>query len=182
MNRRNFLAGAGTIGAGLALSASAQSLARVSEKRNPMKLLVLGGTGFIGPPIVRYAVERGHEVTIFTRGNSRSEVPGIEHLVGDRTGDLESLQGRTWDAVLDNNARDYRWVQLTTDLLKDSANQYLFVSSISAYAGEALGYEYVDCPGLNPPSTPKADLQNRRRVSAWVTNWNTGRPKRCRKR
>lgn len=122
-----------------------------------MKLLVLGGTGFIGPPMVRYAVERGHEVTIFTRG-SKSDVPGVEHLVGDRTGDLDALRGRTWDAVLDNNARDYRWVELTTELLKDSAEQYMFVSSISAYAGEATGYDFVDNPWSGPPINTESPL------------------------
>lgn len=156
MNRRYFLGGA--IGAGITLSASAQSLAATSEKRTAMKLLILGGTGFIGPPMVQYAVDRGHEVTIFTRGNSRSDVPGVEHLVGDRANDLESLKGRTWDAVLDNNARDYRWVQLTTELLKDKVDQYLFVSSISAYAGEATGYEYMDTPWSKPPITTKSPL------------------------
>jgi len=166
MNRRNFLGTAGAIGAGLALGTSAQAIAQTTENRNAMKLLILGGTGFIGPPIVKYAVERGHEVTIFTRGNSKSDVPGVEHLVGDRTGDLEALKGRTWDAVLDNNARDYRWVQLTTELLKDKTDQYLFVSSVSAYAGEAIGYEFIDNPWsgpvvntISPPAPPPADFQ-----------------------
>lgn len=150
MNRRHFLSNAGAIGAGMALGGAPQLTAVSSESRKAMKLLILGGTGFIGPPMVRYAVERGHEVTIFTRGRSKSDVPGVEHLVGDRSGDLDALKGRTWDAVLDNNARDYRWVELTTELLKDRAEQYLFVSSISAYAGEATGYEYIDQPWGEP--------------------------------
>jgi len=158
MNRRKFLAGASAIGAGLAVGASAESTAQVARERNAMKLLVLGGTGFIGPPIVRYAVDRGHQVTIFTRGNSTSDVPGVEHLIGDRNGNLESLQGRTWDAVLDNNARDYRWVQRTTELLKGNARQYLFVSSISAYAGEAIAYEYLDSPWSEGPITTESRL------------------------
>jgi len=158
MNRRKFLAGASAFGTGLALGASAQSIAQESEKRNSMKLLILGGTGFIGPPIVKNAVERGHEVTIFTRGNSKSDVPGVEHLIGDRTGDLEALKGRSWDAVLDNNARDYRWVQLTTELLKNNTEQYLFVSSVSAYAGEAVGYEFIDNPWTGPVANTKSPL------------------------
>jgi len=157
LNRRNFIASAGAISAGLALSGASQSRAATAQAPKPKKLLVLGGTGFIGPPMVRYAVERGHEVTIFTRG-SRSDVPGVEHLVGDRTGDLDALRGRTWDAVLDNNARDYRWVELTIDLLKDSAEQYLFVSSISAYAGEATGYDFVDNPWSGPPINTQSRL------------------------
>lgn len=143
--------------AGLALGSASQATAATSQASRSMKLLILGGTGFIGPPMVRYAVERGHEVTIFTRG-SKSDVPGVEHLVGDRTGDLDALQGRTWDAVLDNNARDYRWVELTTELLKDSAEQYMFVSSISAYAGEATGYDFVDNPWSGPPINTESPL------------------------
>ena len=151
MKRRIFLSGASTISLGLAMGASLPLAAASPEKteaRKPAKkrLLFLGGTGFIGPPMVRYAVERGHEVSIFTRGKTRADVAGVEHLTGDRNGDLEALKGRSWDVVLDNNARDYRWVKLTTELLKDSVQQYLFVSSISAYANEALGYENVDKP------------------------------------
>ena len=157
MNRRNFIQGTGAIGAGMALGAGAQTLTAASEGRRNMKLLILGGTGFIGPPMVRYAVERGHEVTIFTRG-SKSDVPGVEHLVGDRNDDLEALKGRTWDAVLDNNARDYRWVDLSTELLKDHAEQYMFVSTISAYAGEATGYEFVDKPGSIPDINAESPL------------------------
>ena len=120
------------------------------ENSKPMKLLILGGSGFIGPPMVRNAVERGHEVTIFTRGKTRAELPDVEQLIGDRTGDLGALKGRRWDVVLDNNARDYRWVRLTTDLLKDQVDHYLYVSSISAYAGEFLGYEHMDHPWTGP--------------------------------
>ncbi len=97
------------------------------------KILMLGGTGFIGPNMVKYAVERGHEVSIFTRGNSKSEISGVEHLVGDRNDDLSALKGRKWDVVLDNNSRDYRWVQLSTKVLRKSCDHYVFVSSISAY-------------------------------------------------
>ena len=163
MDRRKFLTGAGALGAGVALGAStrpmaAQSTAVSSGKRSAMRLLVLGGTGFIGPPMVRYAVLRGHEVTIFTRGKTQADISGVESLVGDRSGDLDALKGRTWDAVLDNNARDYRWVTLTTELLKDKAQHYLFVSSISAYAGEATGYDYVDEPWSKPPLNTKSPL------------------------
>jgi 2'-hydroxyisoflavone reductase len=110
----------------------------------PKRILILGGTGFIGPHMVRYAVGRGHEVSIFTRGRTEVDLPDVEHLIGDRNDDLSALAGRTWDVVLDNNARDYRWVQLSTELLKDAAEHYVFVSSISAYAAEITGYENKD--------------------------------------
>lgn len=132
--------------AGTALSSASLAAAAAMDPPapKPKRLLILGGTGFIGPPMLDYAVSRGHEVTIFTRGNREPAVSGVEQLVGDRNDDLSALEGRQWDVVLDNNARDYRWVQQTTDLLKGAVDQYILVSSISAYAGEAIGYEYAD--------------------------------------
>ncbi len=151
-NRRDFLRAAGGLGVGLALGSDLRAQpAGDPEKRglpspdtSPKRILVLGGTGFIGPHMVRHAVERGHEVSIFTRGRTQADIPDVERLVGDRNHDLRALEGRRWDVVLDNNARDYRWVQLSTELLRDAAEQYVFVSSISAYAAEAMGYEHKD--------------------------------------
>lgn len=171
MKRRQFITSAGTLGASLALTSPTRLLAAASAEatvkaHSAKKLLILGGTGFIGPPTVQYAIDRGHEVTIFTRGKTKSAIPGVEHLIGDRANDLEALKGRKWDAVLDNNARDYRWVQMTTDVLKGNVDQYLFVSSISAYAAEATGYEYVDNPWTKAPidthstlALPPADFE-----------------------
>jgi 2'-hydroxyisoflavone reductase len=122
------------------------------------RILILGGTGFIGPHMVRYAVERGHEVTIFTRGRTEADIPQVEHLIGDRNHDLSSLKGRGWDVILDNNARDYRWVQLSSDLLQDAAEHYLFVSSISAYSVEALDLEGVSFPLQEPVVDENAPL------------------------
>lgn len=116
-SRRDFLRAA-TItaaGAGLGLTSGHRAVAvPVPPSARPRKLLILGGTGFIGPHMVSYAVERGHEVTILTRGRSGAPVPGVEHLIADREGDLGVLRRRRWDAVLDNNARDYRWVTRST--------------------------------------------------------------------
>lgn len=154
--RRQFLQTAGAASAALGLgavpvhggkgggAAAAPTPGTPARSGNPKRILILGGTGFIGPNTVRYAVERGHEVSIFTRGRSEAQLPDVEQLVGDRNNDLSALAGRSWDVVLDNNARDYRWVQLTTEALKDSAEHYLFVSSISAYAVEGMGYQHVD--------------------------------------
>jgi 2'-hydroxyisoflavone reductase len=112
---------------------------------SPKRILILGGTGFIGPHTVQYAVERGHQVSIFTRGRREAGLPeGVEQLVGDRNDDHSALEGRTWDVVLDNNAQDYRWVQKSTALLADATQHYVFVSSISAYALEGFGYENAD--------------------------------------
>lgn len=105
-----------------------------------MDLLILGGTGFIGPHQIRYALARGHRITLFNRGTV--PIDGVEQLHGDREGDLDSLRGRTWDAVIDNPARQPRWVRDAAQLLKDSAEQYLFVSTVSVY-------EPVATPGLD---------------------------------
>lgn len=105
----------------------------------PLRILILGGTSFIGPHQVKFALDRGHEVSIFTRG--RTEPPffhdyfeRVEHLIGDRDNDLSALEGREWDAVIDNSASIPRWVSMTTELLQGNVQRYLFVSSISAYA------------------------------------------------
>jgi 2'-hydroxyisoflavone reductase len=162
LKRRDFLKTAGVIGGGLAVTAGAGGIRPgalgkpegVRESKtptgSPKRLLILGGTGFIGPHMVRYAVQRGHEVTIFTRGRTEADIPEVEHLIGDRNDDLTALEGRSWDVVLDNNARDYRWVRLSTELLRDAAEHYLFVSSISAYSVAALGLENVDFPLYEP--------------------------------
>jgi 2'-hydroxyisoflavone reductase len=100
-----------------------------------MRLLVLGGTQFLGRHIVEAALARGHEVTMFNRGQTRPELfAGVERLVGDRDGDLTALAGRTWDAVLDPSGYVPRLVRDTAELLEPSVGRYLFVSSISAYA------------------------------------------------
>lgn len=105
----------------------------VQEPPAPMSILVLGGTGFIGPHMVEYAVGRGHEVTLFNRGRTNTHLfPDLEKLVGDRDGDLAALEGRNWDAVLDNTGYVPRMVRDSAELLADSG-RYVFVSSISAY-------------------------------------------------
>ncbi|MDT8341272.1 MAG: NAD-dependent epimerase/dehydratase family protein [Longimicrobiales bacterium] len=152
--RRDFLATTGLAVAGLASGAAPSAAhsavpgrtearkgsADATRARAPKRILIFGGTGFIGPHTVRYAVERGHEVSIFTRGRTEADLPDVEHLVGDRNGDHSALEGRRWDVVMDNNtSRDYRWVQRSTDLLRDAAEQYLFISSISAYDLDGSG-------------------------------------------
>jgi 2'-hydroxyisoflavone reductase len=99
----------------------------------PKTLLVLGGTGFIGPHLVRRAVERGHQVTIFTRGRRDPALPeGIERLVGDRDGKLDSLTARRWDMVIDDSATNPDWVRQSTERLA-SSGRYLFTSSTGVY-------------------------------------------------
>ncbi|MFZ2491947.1 MAG: NAD-dependent epimerase/dehydratase family protein [Thermoanaerobaculia bacterium] len=135
--RRQFLAtsiAAGSLVASRNVAALG-SQTPVARAAAPLRILILGGTGFIGPHQVRYAVARGHKVTLFNRGKTRPGLfPDVEHLEGDRNGKLDALKGRTWDAVIDNPSTLPRWVRDAAQLLKDSASHYLFISTISVYA------------------------------------------------
>ena len=100
-----------------------------------MKLLVLGGTLFLGRHVVGAALARGHAVTMFTRGRTNPDLfPEAEKLVGDRGGDLAALAGRTWDAVIDTCGYVPRVVGASAAALRDAVGHYLFISSISVYA------------------------------------------------
>jgi len=133
--RREFLASSA---ASLALVGRSH-MAPVEKSPRPLRILILGGTGFIGPHQVRYARERGHRLTLFNRGKTNPGLfPDIEQLRGDRDNDLESLKGRTWDAVIDNSATLPRWVRQSAQLLKDSAEFYLFVSSLSVFSDNSI--------------------------------------------
>jgi len=99
-----------------------------------VRLLVLGGTKFLGRHAVEAALTAGHEVTTFTRGQTNPELfPDVEHLHGDRDGDLGALAGRTWDGVVDTSGYVPRVVRQSAELLRDAVGRYVFVSSISAY-------------------------------------------------
>jgi 2'-hydroxyisoflavone reductase len=85
--------------------------------------------------MVRYALQRGHTVTIFNRGRSNTHLfPEVERLIGDRENDLETLRGRAWDVVIDNSASVPWWVRDSAQLLKDSVDRYLFTSTRSTYS------------------------------------------------
>jgi 2'-hydroxyisoflavone reductase len=110
------------------------------EDAKPAKktILVLGGTGFIGPHIITAALARGHTVTMFNRGKTRPELfPDVEKLRGDRDGKLDALAGRKWDAVIDPSGYVPRIVKMSAELLAPSVKQYIFISSVSVYAAGA---------------------------------------------
>jgi 2'-hydroxyisoflavone reductase len=99
-----------------------------------LNLLVLGGTKFLGRAAVHSALERGHEVTLFNRGQTSPELfPEVEKLHGDRDGDLSALEGREWDAVIDPSGFVPRVLRASAELLRGSVGHYVYVSSISVY-------------------------------------------------
>lgn len=128
--RREFVKSAAAVGGATLVGALPARLRALA----PMDLLILGGTGFIGPHLVRHAVARGHHVTIFTRGRRQPDLPNdVIRLVGDRNGELGALEGKRWDAVIDDSATDPEWVRQSVTLLKDTVAQYLFTSSTGVY-------------------------------------------------
>lgn len=137
-SRRNFIRTASAIGALAAVPGWACSK---NTGPKPLNLLVLGGTGFIGPHEINYALSRGHKVTMFNRGKTAPGLfPNVETLIGDRDDQLDSLKGRDWDAVIDNSGFYPRHARLSAELLHGHVGKYMFVSSISAY-GEELALD-----------------------------------------
>lgn len=102
----------------------------------PLRILILGGTGFIGPHEVTYALARGDKLTLFNRGKSPHTWPGeVEELLGDRnTGDLKALEGREWDVCIDNPTTLPFWVRDAGKVLHAKVRRYIFISTISVYA------------------------------------------------
>ena len=104
-----------------------------------LRILILGGTGFTGPFHVAYAAARGHQVTVFNRNRRQTDLPaGVERLQGDRvTGDLASLNGKSWDVVIDIPNSLPRWIRDAAQVLAKAAPRFIFISTISVYGDPA---------------------------------------------
>lgn len=111
-----------------------------------MDILVLGGTKFVGRHIVRTALDRKHQVTLFNRGLTNPDLfPEIEKIAGDRDGDLAPLRGRTWDAVIDTCGYVPRIVRDSARVLSNQTDLYVFISTISVFASfEKVGLSEDD--------------------------------------
>lgn len=136
--RRTFLKATAAASAGLVFGKRAFALPSESAgAAKPLDILILGGTGYIGPYQVREAVARGHRVTVFNRGQHQADLPAsVIHLQGDRSLEklnLDALRGKRWDAAIDNSQSDPAWVTRTAELLRDSVRYYLYVSSTGVY-------------------------------------------------
>ena len=109
----------------------------------PLRILILGGTGFTGPYQVRYELSRGHKVTTFNRGKTHpGELPSeVEQLIGDRNGKLDALKGRKWDVAIDNPTTLPAWVRDAAEILKGNVERYVFISTISVYADTSKGVD-----------------------------------------
>jgi 2'-hydroxyisoflavone reductase len=148
-NRREFIRWSGAWGGAAALgrfgpdSKSSLTFANrpsvadepVAPAAKPMRILILGGTGLTGPHQVKYALARGHTVTVFNRGRNNGVLPaGVEELRGDRNlHEVAPLRGRDWDAVIDNPTMLPFWVKDVADVLRGHVKQYVFISTVSVY-------------------------------------------------
>ena len=182
--RRQFL-GTGAVLGSAVLSGAKLPLAKRFEILSPAegkKILILGGTGFLGPKTIAAALARGHKVTVFNRGKREKFIPvdlkDVEHLYGNRDPELpaddergedkkllhpdakpkglEQLEGRAFDAVIDNSGYFPRMVRASAELThKAGAKQYVFISTISVYAGmsKANGDEDSELAKLSDPKT-----------------------------
>ena len=140
--RRKFLKlsalAGGSIGMGLVpgISALGEPLKKIAAAPKPLRILILGGTGFTGPFQVKYALSRGHKVTVFNRGKTHpGELPKeAEQLIGDRNGQLDALKGRTWDVCIDIPTTLPVWVHDAAQILKGNVDRYVFISTISVFS------------------------------------------------
>src|SRR5688572_13411720 len=153
MKRRTLLslAAAGTFSSMLPAWAAA--------KPKPLKILILGGTRFIGLHMTALALARGHQLTFFNRGKTHTDrYPEIERIKGDRNGELDGLKGRIWDVVIDNSGYVPRHVKLSAELLAPAVKQYVFTSSISVYPDFSVARDETSPVGkLADETTEKVD-------------------------
>lgn len=135
LDRRDFLrVSAAALAAGTLMPGAAGAAFTHLRAEQRLRLLVLGGTRFLGPAIVEEALARGHEVTLFNRGKSNTEIfQDLEQLRGDRDGQLDTLKGRTWDAVVDTSGYIPRHVHDSATLLQGAVDHYVFISTVSVY-------------------------------------------------
>jgi 2'-hydroxyisoflavone reductase len=138
-SRREFLGVSLALGLTSMIEASpVKKLIDFSKSEKKLKILILGGTSFLGPHQIAYALQRGHEVTIFTRGKTIPKIhqelfSKVENLIGDREDNLEALKNRKWDVVIDNSGRKTKWTEDTAQLLVNQVEYYMYTSSISVY-------------------------------------------------
>ncbi|MCH8145717.1 MAG: twin-arginine translocation signal domain-containing protein, partial [Gemmatimonadetes bacterium] len=161
VTRRDLIKAMGVAGAAAAIGPTDVLGARaIPQARRSLRILFIGGTGFIGPHMVRRALARGHTVTLFNRGRTNPHLfPDVEKLRGDRDGGLGVLRGRAWDAVIDTSGYIPRLVRDSAELLRDNVHRYLFISTGDAYADfikigidEDYTLDTIDDPTNEEPS------------------------------
>ena len=157
MDRRQFVIAAALAAGVTAIPAVVRANVLPAERK--LRILILGGTGFLGPHTVDYAVARGHEVTLFNRGRTNKNLfPELETIIGNRDPDvdqgLSGLEGREWDAVIDNSGFVPRMTGASSNLLSDRVEHYVFVSTICQYDG------WLEGENFRTEAVPRATLED----------------------
>ena len=137
-SRRTFVKQAIAAGVAIPLIGSSLLSCKTETEKKSLNILILGGTSFLGPHQVSYAISRGHKVSTFTRGKTKPTIhtevfDQVEMLIGDRENNLKALENRSWDVVIDNSGRNVQWTKDTANLLKDTCGLYLYISSTGVY-------------------------------------------------
>lgn len=168
--RREFIVdavrGGAAIGLGGALAAQAFAAdEKVEKAKKRLTLLILGGTGFLGPHTVRRAIARGHEMTLFNRGKTNPDLfPDLTHLKGDRYDDISALESGEWDAVIDTFTYIPRVVKRSADLLSKRVGQYVVISTISVYRDYMVAGMDEDYPKASVPADAVESIKHHRDV------------------
>jgi 2'-hydroxyisoflavone reductase len=136
ITRRKFLQVSAAAGGAVGIAPHLFGADKNNNTVKPLRILILGGTGFTGPDQVNYALSRGHKITVFNRGKTHPGIlpDSVEQLIGDRNGQLDALKGKQWDVAIDNPTTLPVWVRDAAQILKGNVDRYVFISTISVYA------------------------------------------------
>lgn len=173
-SRRSFIKASALAGGALGLGAlprigrASVPLVGVPKASAPLKILILGGTGFTGPEQVEYATARGHSVTLINRNRTRPDFfkGRVEQLTGDLNGDMSALKGRKFDVVIDNPTTHPGWVRNVAQYMKGNTGHYVFISTISVYPDSSKAWADEDDKlstmpdGVDPFTVPIAQARN----------------------
>jgi 2'-hydroxyisoflavone reductase len=137
-SRRRFIKNSFLFGVGLPLLSNQLYGCIAPNNSKKLNILILGGTSFLGPHQIAYAISRGHSITTFTRGRTKPTIHtdifnNVEQLIGDRENNLSALENRHWDVVIDNSGRKTAWTEKIANLLKEKSGIYIYISSTGVY-------------------------------------------------
>jgi 2'-hydroxyisoflavone reductase len=158
--RREFLlrsaAAAGAVGLGIVprIALGDDRASSPGHASKPLDILILGGTGFMGPEQVNYALSRGHHITLFNRNKTRPDMfkGQVDQLIGDLNNDTSALAGKKFDVVIDNPTTAPAWVRNVARYMKGNTGHYIFISTISVYPDNS-----VPNADETAPTTPMPD-------------------------
>ena len=158
-SRRDFLLSTACLLAANAPTSAFATAEPIAAASKPLRILILGGSRFIGLHMTELALARGHSVTFFNRGRTKTDrYPLVERIKGDRNGEIDGLKGRSWDAVIDDSGYVPRQVRLTAELLAEKVPHYLFMSTVSVYPDfKTPRSEKSSVATLKDPNVEKVD-------------------------